>query len=151
MTREILLKRLEDKLVKQQQEFDTVSNDTQIRNIAFGSAGYLSNASRNRLYKYREKIGNICNNIELTTLSIKIVSKEIFILHDLYTTANKFLSLTHPEFLSIFRYDCFALCKVKEMFNIIFEQYLVPYRKEILKCGIEYENEHGIRMTIDLK
>jgi hypothetical protein len=150
MTNEVLLERLEAKLKKYQQEFDSVNNNPQLRNIAFGSAGYLSKASKNRLYAFREKIGKICDNIALIELSIKIVSREIFTSYDLYTIAIKFLSLTHPEFLSIFRDSCFSLYKAKEMFNIIFEQYLVPYRKEILKLGIEYENEHGTRMTIDL-
>lgn len=78
-----LIDRLENNLAKYQKQFEELNNDPQFRNIAFGSAGYLSKASKNRLYSQREKIGEICDKIQLTKLAIKIVNGELFDFKDI--------------------------------------------------------------------
>ena len=79
-----LIERLEIKLKTYTNEFEVLQNDSQIRNIAFGSAGYLSKVSKNKLYKYREKLGTITDKIELTKFCLKIVKGESFNLNDLH-------------------------------------------------------------------
>lgn len=145
-----LLDRLENNLIKYQQQFEEANNDAQFRNIAFGSAGYLSKASKNRLYTQRKKIGEICDKIQLIKLSIKIVSEEMFEFKDIQEIYNSFLSLRNPELGTEFMTECFRICKVTEMINIIFEAYQVPYRKSILKYKLKYKNSGGTVIEIPL-
>lgn len=146
-----LLERLENNLNKYNQQFEEATNDSQFRNIAFGSAGYLSKASKNRLHTQREKIGKICDKIQLTKLSIKIVSGEIFEFRDIQEIYNNFLSLRNPELGAEFMTESFRICKVTEMINIIFEVHQVPYRKSILKYRLKYKNSSGTVMEIPLE
>lgn len=146
-----LIVKLENNLSKYQNQFDELQNDTQFRNIAFGSAGYLSKASKNRLYSQREKIGRICDKIQLTKLSIKIVSGEQFYFKDIQDIYNKFLALRNPELGYEFYDECFRICKVTEMMNIIFDAFQVPYRKSILKHKMKYQNSSGTLIEIPLE
>lgn len=146
-----LLDRLDNNLIKYQQQFDEAINDAQFRNIAFGAAGHLSKASKNRLYRQREKIGRICDKIQLTKLSIKIVGGEIFEFRDIQEIYNSFLSLRNPEFGTEFMTESFRICKVTEMINIIFEAYQVPYRKNILKYKLKYKSFSGTVIEIPLE
>lgn len=143
--------RLESNLSKYQRQFEEAVNDAQLRNIAFGSAGYLSKASRNRLYAQREKIGRLCDKIQLTQLSIRIVNGETFEFKDIQAIYNSFLSLRNPELGAEFMTECFRLCKVTEMINIIFEVYQVSYRKSILKYKLKYKNSSGAVLEIPLE
>ena len=74
-----LLEKLKNNLAKYQKQFEELNNNQQFRNIAFGSVGYLSKASKNRLYSHREKIGKILDKINLIQLSIRIVNGELFL------------------------------------------------------------------------
>lgn len=121
------------------------------RNIAFGSAGYLSKASKNRLYTQRNKIGKICDNIQLTKLSIKIVNGELFNFKDIQNIYNSFLVLRNPELGYEFQDECFRICKVTEMMNIIFDTFQVAYRKSILKYKMKYQNSSGTLIEIPLE
>ena len=51
------LAKLEARVALAQDASSTVMNDERMRNIAFGSAGHLSRASRNRLVAWRDSIG----------------------------------------------------------------------------------------------
>ena len=146
-----LLGRLESNLSKYQQQFEAANNDAQFRNIAFGSAGYLSKASRNRLYAQRKKIGEICDKIQLSELSMRIVKGDVFEFRDIQKIYNNFLSLRNPEFGAEFMTECFRLRKVTEMINIIFEVYQVPYRKRTLKYKLKYKNSSGAMLEIPLE
>lgn len=146
-----LTDKLEKNLKKYQAQFEELNNDFQFRNIAFGSAGYLSKASKNRLYSQREKIGKVLDKIKLTELSIKIVKGELFNFSDIRGIYNNFLSLRNPELGIEFYDECFHICKVTEMINIIFEAFQTPYRKSILKYGMKYENSHGGLIKIPLE
>lgn len=152
MDKILLLEKLTDKKTKMISEYESLINNSQIRNIAFASAGYLSKASKNRLYSHRERIGKLLDNIGLLEICIKIVEqKDDFVLEDLYRIAVKYLSLTYPEYTNVFRDACFPICKVKEMMNLIFQIYNVPYKKEILSYGMNYLNNSGCQIKIKLK
>lgn len=146
-----LVDKLESNLNKYQKQFEEITNEPQFRNIAFGSAGYLSKASKNRLYTQREKIGKICDNIQLTKLSLKIVNGELFELRDIQEIYNNFLALRNPELRDEFMDGCFRIYKVTEMINIIFDAFQVPYRKSILKHKMKYKNSNGILIEIPLE
>lgn len=147
--REKLIEKLENKVEKYKRQFEEINNNPQFRNIAFGSAGYLSKGSKNRLYKYREKLGTIATSIQLTNFCIRIVKGETFKLNDLHELT-LFITDLNPEFEFTFYNPCFSLAKVKEVVNIIFDRYSLPYKKDIFNCGLEYENEHGTRILINL-
>lgn len=146
-----LLERLENNLNKYNELFEEANNDSQFRNIAFGSAGYLSKASKNRLYAQREKIGKICDKIQLTKLCIKIVRGETFNFQNIQDTYNNFLSVRNPEMRVEFATECFRICAVSDMINIILEAHQVPYRKTILKYKLKYQNNHGMIIEIPLE
>lgn len=146
-----LLERLKNNLAKYKKQFEELNNDPQFRNIAFGSAGYLSKASKNRLYSHREKIGKILDKINLIQLSIKIVNGELFYFKDIQGIYNNFLSMRNPEFGYEFQDECFHICKVTEMINIVFDAFQVPYRKSILKYKMKYQNSSGVLIEIPLE
>lgn len=146
-----LLDKLENNLVKYQKQFEELNNDPQFRNIAFGSAGYLSKASKNRLYSYRNKIGTVLDKINLTRLSIKIVNGELFNFKDIQSIYNNFLSIRNPELGYEFQDECFRICKVAEMINIVFDAFQVPYSKSILKFKMKYQNSGGTLIEIPLE
>lgn len=146
-----LIDRLENNLAKYQKQFKELNIDPQFRNIAFGSVGYLSKSSKNRLYSQREKIGEICNKIQLTKLSIKIVNGELFDFKDIQNIYNSFLALRNPELGYEFQDECFRIRKVTEMINIIFDVFQVSYRKSILKHKMKYQNSSGRLIEIPLE
>lgn len=146
-----LIDRLENNLAKYQKQLEELNNDPQFRNIAFGSAGYLSKASKNRLYSQREKIGEICDKIQLTKLAIKIVNGELFDFKDIQDIYNSFLALRNPELGYELQDECFRICKVTEMINITFDAFQVSYRKSILKYKMKYQNSSGILIEIPLE
>ena len=146
-----LVIKLENNLLKYQRQFDELNNDPRFRNIAFGSAGYLSKASKNRLYSQREKIGKVCDKIQLTKLAIKIVNGDFFDFKDIQDIYNSFLALRNPELGYELQDECFRICKVTEMINIIFDIFQVPYRKSILKHKMKYQNSNGILIEIPLE
>lgn len=146
-----LSERLKNNLVKYQKQFEELNNDPQFRNIAFGSAGYLSKASKNRLYSHREKIGKILDKINLTQLSIRIVNGELFYFKDIQGIYNNFLAMRNPELGCEFQDECFRICKVTDMINIIFDAFQVPYSKSILKYKMKYQNSGGILIEIPLE
>lgn len=145
-----LLERLENNLNRYNEQFEEVNNDSQFRNIAFGSAGYLSKASKSRLYAQREKIGRICDKIQITKLCIKIVKGETFNFQDIQDTYNNFLAVRNPEMRVEFATECFRLCAVSDMINIILEVHQAPYRKNVLKYKLKYQNRHGGIIEIPL-
>lgn len=152
MDKTLLLNKLKDTKAKNELEYESLMCDSQFRNIAFGSAGYLSKASKNKLYSHRERIGKLLDNIGLLEVCIKIVEqKDDFVLEDLYRIAVKYLSLTYPEYTNVFRDACFPIYKVKEMMNLIFKIYNIPYKKDILSYGINYLNNSGYQIKIELK
>ena len=65
-----LIERLEIKLKTYTNEFEVLQNDSQIRNIAFGSAGYLSKGSKNKLYKQLIRFFVKCFMVSLINFSI---------------------------------------------------------------------------------
>lgn len=146
-----LLDKLQNNLIKYQNQFEELNNDPQFRNIAFGSAGYLSKESKNRLYSHREKIGRILDKINLTRLSIKIINGELFDFKDIQNIYNNFLSIRNPEFGYEFQDECFRICKVTEMITIIFDTFQAPYSKSILKYNIKYQNSSGALIEIPLE
>lgn len=146
-----LLDKLENNLIKYQKQFEELNNDPQFRNIAFGSAGYLSKASKNRLYSHREKIGKILDKINLTQLSIRIVNGELFEFKDIQSIYNNFLSIRNPELGYEFQDECFRICKVTEMINVVFDAFQVPYSKSILKYKMKYQNSSGVLIEIPLE
>lgn len=150
MDRVKLAEKLEQKLKTYMDEFDLLQNNSQIRNIAFGSAGYLSKGSKNRLYKHREKLGTITDKIQLTKFCLKIVKGESFNLNDLHRINISFVADMYKEHETDFCDPCFPVFKVKEMVDIIFSRYSLPYKKDILACGLNYENTHGAKMTFNL-
>lgn len=145
-----LIERLEIKLKTYTNEFEVLQNDSQIRNIAFGSAGYLSKGSKNKLYKHREKLGTITDKIELTKFCLKIVKGESFNLNDLHKLTISFVADMYKEYESVFYDPCFPVIKVKEIVHIIFNRYSLPYKKDIISCGLNYENTHGAKLIINL-
>lgn len=146
-----LLCKLENNLTKYQKQFEELSSDSQFRNIAFGSAGCLSKASKNRLYSQREKIGRVLDKIKLIELSIKIVNGELFNYKDIQDIYNNFLILRNPELGYEFQDESFRIRKVTEMMNIIFDAFQMPYRKSILKNKMKYQNSNGILIEIPLE
>lgn len=146
-----LLDKLENNLIKYQKQFEELNNDPQFRNIAFGSAGYLSKASKNRLYSHREKIGKILDKINLTQLSIRIVNGELFEFKDIQSIYNNFLSIRNPELGYEFQDECFRICKVTEMINVVFDAFQVPYSKSILKYKMKYQNSSEVLIEIPLE
>lgn len=150
MDKRKLIERLEIKLKKYMNEFEVLQNNSQIRNIAFGSAGYLSKGSKNRLYKHREKLGTITDKIELTKFCLKIVKGESFNLNDLHKLNISFVSDIYKEYATVFYDPCFPVIKVKEIVHIIFDRYCLPYKRDIISCGLNYENNHGAKLVINL-
>lgn len=146
-----LLDKLENNLSKYQKQFEELNNDPQFRNIAFGSAGYLSKASKNRLYSQRERIGRVLDKIKLTELSIKIVNEELFNFKDIQDIYNNFLALRNPELGYEFQDEYFRIYKIAEMIEIIFNAFQVPYSKSILKHNMKYQNSNGILIDIPLE
>lgn len=145
-----LLNRLEANLEKYTRQFDELVDDFQFRNIAFGAAGYLNKASKNKLYSQRGRIGVICDKIQLTRLCIRIVKGEPFNYMDIRGIYTSFLADRSPEMSSEFETECFRLYAVKVMINMIFEVYQVPYRKSIVKYKLKYCNGGGNIIDIPL-
>lgn len=145
-----LIERLETKLNKYTNEFELLQKDPQIKNIAFGSAGYLSKGSKNKLYKYRDKLGITTDKIQLTKFCIRLVKGESFSLNDLHKLSISFVADIYEEYESIFLNSCFPIYKVKAMVHIIFNRYSLPYKQDIISCGLLYEREDGTNLVINL-
>lgn len=150
MNKDVLLNRLSAKLLKYTAEFETLQSNGQIRNIAFGSGGNLSKASLHRLDRHRNKLGEVCTQIRLTELSIRLINEKPFYLSDLSLIANDFLGTRNPEYSYCFSYELFKLQDVKDMLNLIYDVYRFSYRKEILAYGLTYINGHGGVVKIKL-
>lgn len=146
-----IINRLEVKLRKYLNDFEELQSNLQIRNMAFGSAGYLSKGSKNKLYKHREKIGDVTDEIQLTEFCLKIAKGEVFYLNDLHKLNTFFVADLHPEYSNVFLDTCFPIFRVAEIVNMIFERYSLPYKKDILSYGLVYKNTSGVKMLIDLK
>lgn len=151
MTREKLLATYEGKLYNYLKEFQEAQSDSQIREIAFGSAGNLSKASKGRLDRHREKIGRLLINAELMKVAIKLTRGEEFHLDDLEKIARDFLGNRNPEYQTYFYTGYFRLAEVTEMLGLIFEIYQLPYRKQLCTYKMKYRNQHDGLIEISLK
>lgn len=150
MNNDSLKEKLNIKLQKNKLKFDEIMNNTQLRNIAFGSVGCLSKGSKSRLYNYRKQIGCICNDIKLTEIALKIVNEEEFNICDLRDIYTSFLEERNSEYGYYFYTDIFPLRVVKEMINLIFDIYNFPYRKKITNIPLKYKNQHNGIIFIEL-
>ena len=145
-----LLEKLNANLDRYTIQFEEINADPQFRNIAFGSAGYLSKASKNRLAAFRNRLGKITDKIALTKLCIKLVTGETFTYGDVRKIYYDFLAIRNPEMESYFLTECFPLCKVREMLTLIFDIHNVAYRKSVLRYNMKYTNTSGCTMDIPL-
>ena len=56
----------------------------------------------------------------------------------------------YKEYATTFYDPCFSIAKVKEIVHIIFDRYHLPYKRDILGCGLNYENNNGGKLVINL-
>jgi len=150
MSNNELINKLSNKLTQYESEFDELCNNSQFREIAFGSAGNLSKASKNRLYSYRNQIGNIGDKVNITKYALKIAKGECFTRYDLSDLHRDFLLTRNPEYEQYFYTDCFPIRIVKEMVNLIFDLFHAPYRNSVLKNPLLFKCESGRICEISL-
>lgn len=72
------LERLEAELSKLKSDYTAASDDGRFRNITFGAAGHLSKGSRNYMYRHRDKLCRITDEITMCKRAVKIVRGEAF-------------------------------------------------------------------------
>lgn len=132
MSNEELIVKLTNKLKQLDEEFDSIINDPQIRNIAFGSAGCLSKASKNRLYRHRDKIGVMGDKVGITKLALKIAQGEPFTRFDLDQLRIDFL-LRRTDDYDVFYTDAIPIRIIREMINEIADIFHLPYKRVVFK------------------
>jgi hypothetical protein len=151
MEKQVLVDKLQNKLEQYQNDFDEIYNNKQFREIAFGSAGNLSKASKNRLNSYRTQIGDACSKINIIKYALKIVNGETFTRYDLLDFHKDFILERNPEYEEYFYTDCFPIRIVKEMVDLIFDLYNAPYRKSVLSYPLIFQSGSGSKCQIPLQ
>lgn len=87
----INIQRLEERVRAAQGTSKATSNDEQMRNIAFGSAGNLSRGSRSKLYSWRDKLGAASGKALAAELTLRAAKGEVFTREEIQ---RKFITLS---------------------------------------------------------
>jgi len=99
------LEKLAARVASAQALSNETSNDQQMRNIAYCSAGGLSNGSRSRLYRWRDKLGDVTGKSLAGAFTLAVARGDVLQRHDIQRT---FIALSTPVELDTHSYSANA-------------------------------------------